>query len=598
MNHGNPPSDDLEGGVPSKPLPPSLNDKVQQLVSLSLKCGYVTVQQISHFIPDSATDPEVIENVMNILDSLDVKILDDDEVETFRKKLDDQPQDDEVDIRGRNIYDPFEIYFKQLGDRPVLTRDQERDLFSRLEELESLALKAIFTSSVTLEYQLEIAARLHRREARYDKVVSSKLSVSQEAYLRVLPEAIEQCEKLKIKLDLAWSSYVDTSDLSAKDSRRDAYAGIVLTQEEGCYESLKKFCFKLKVFEEWLEVGQLGKDFDFLNTAGALMRDLEVASQSRLLTLSENEIFIRWKDIKYRWRHIHGDLHELVLTIRRLFDDVRRVKTQIVEHNLRLVISIAKLYQDRGLPFEDLIQEGNVGLLKAVEKFECQRGYKFSTYATWWIRQTISRAIADQSRTIRIPVHMVDAFKSVMKAQRQLAEEIGRDPTVEEIAIEMNLEIDSVQKVMKLAQRAISGESTYVNDEEFQSDAPSVGGSTGEFGADTHSVMLVEDVSEGSPSDKVSSRQVKERIDFVLRSLSEREKEVIILRFGLLDGVNRTLEEVGRHFKVTRERIRQIEVKALKKLRHPKHIRQLQGLFDGKLHIKGPGFDEFAKDTD
>ena len=598
MNHDNSPSDDLQGGVPYKPLPPGLNDKVQQLVRLSLKCGYVTVQQISHFIPDSATDPEVIENVMNILDSLDVKILDDDEVESFRKKLDDQPQDDEVDHRGRNIYDPFEIYFKQLGDRPVLTRDQERDLFSRLEELELRTLKAIFTSSVTLEYQLEIAARLYRREERYDKVVSSKLSVSQEAYLRVLPEAIAQCEKLKTKLDIAWRSYVDTSDLSAKNSRRYVYAGIVLSQEEGCYESLKKFCFKLKVFEEWLEVGQLGADFAFLNTAGALMRDLEVASQSRLLTSKENEIFIRWKDIKYRYRHIHSDLHELVLTIRRLFDDVRRVKTQIVEHNLRLVISIAKLYQDRGLPFEDLIQEGNVGLLKAVEKFECQRGYKFSTYATWWIRQTISRAIADQSRTIRIPVHMVDAFKSVMKAQRQLAEEIGRDPTVEEIAIEMNLEIDSVQKVMKLAQRAISGESTYVNDEEFQADAPSVGGSTGEFGADTHSVMLVEDVSEGSPSDKVSSRQVRERIDFVLRSLSEREKEVVILRFGLLDGVNRTLEEVGRHFKVTRERIRQIEVKALKKLRHPKHIRQLQGLFEGKQHMKGPGFDEFAKDAD
>lgn len=597
MNHDNFPSDDLQGGVPSKPLPSGLNDKVQQLVSLSLKCGYVTVQQISHFIPDSATDPEVIENVMNILDSLDVKILDDDEVESFRKKLDDLPQDDEVDVRGRNIYDPFEIYFKQLGDRPVLTRDQERDLFSRLEELELRTLKVIFTSSVTLEYQLEIAARLYRREERYDKVVSSKLSVSQEAYLGVLPETISQCEKLKIKLDVAWRSYVDAPDLSAKNSRRYDYAGIVLSQEEGCYESLKMFCFKLKVFEEWLEVGQLGADFVFLNTAGALMRDLEVASQSRLLTSNENEIFIRWKDIKYRYRHIHSDLHELVLTIRRLFDDVRRVKTQIVEHNLRLVISIAKLYQDRGLPFEDLIQEGNVGLLKAVEKFECQRGYKFSTYATWWIRQTISRAIADQSRTIRIPVHMVDAFKSVMKAQRQLAEEIGRDPTVEEIAIEMNLEIDSVQKVMKLAQRAISGESTYVNDEEFQADAPSVGGSTGEFGADTHSVMLVEDVSEGSPSDKVSSRQVKERIDFVLRSLSEREKEVVILRFGLLDGVNRTLEEVGRHFKVTRERIRQIEVKALKKLRHPKHIRQLQGLFEGKLDIKGPGFDEFAKDA-
>lgn len=597
MNNDNPLSDDLEGDVPSKPLPPGLNDKVQQLVGLSLKCGYVTVQQISHFIPDSATDPEVVENVMNILDSLDVRILDEDEIESFRKEKDENSDEADQDAKRRNPYDAFEIYFKQLGNRPVFSREQEHDIFSRLEELEIGILKAILSSSITLERQLEVAAGLLRGDERYDKRVTSKLSGSREQYFKELPDIVSRCECLKSNLDVAWRRYSEANDTSAKDKYRNDYLALLHADGQGCYDALIGLCFNLKFFEDCLQCGQLIDDLAYLERAGQVMRELEQISHCRPLTSDENAKFVRWNEIKCRWRHPPEDLHALVLSLRRQFGEVSRVKTKIVEHNLRLVVSIAKLYQDRGLPFEDLIQEGNVGLLRAVEKFEYRRGYKFSTYATWWIRQTISRAIADQGRTIRIPVHMDDALKSVMKIRTALSAELRRDPTVDEIALEACLAVDTVKAVMRLAQRTASGESEDTIAEEFQADGSSANVSSGEFGADTREVMLVEDVSEGRPADKVSTIQMREKIDFVLRSLSDREKEVVILRFGLLDGVNRTLEEVGRHFKVTRERIRQIEGKALKKLRHPKHIRQLQGLFDGKLDIRGPGFDEFTKDS-
>ena len=221
-----------------------------------------------------------------------------------------------------------------------------------------------------------------------------------------------------------------------------------------------------------------------------------------------------------------------------------------------------------------------MGLVKAVEKFEYRRGYKFSTYATWWIRQAITRSIADQARTIRIPVHMIETLNKVMQVQKQLTQELGHEPTAEEVANEMNMAIDRVQQIMKMAQQPISLQSP-VGD-----------------GEDTSLGDFIEDKSAENPSDTASTRLLREKIDFVLRSLAEREKEVLILRFGLLDGVQRTLEEVGRHFKVTRERIRQIEAKALRKMRHPTRMRQLQGMFEGELDTSGPGFDQFISEED
>jgi RNA polymerase primary sigma factor len=561
------------------PVRPDINEKVQQLVSLSKKNGYVTVQNINEVIPDSATDPELIENIMNILDNLDIKLLDEDEVETYRKKVEDSEEEAARTVPADAPYDPFNVYLKQMGHKPLLTREQEVEISKRIEDAELRAQEFLFSCWLTLPYQLDLALKVLRKEERFDKVVIDKKVESRDAYYKMLPKATEECTKLKAKLDKAWQKYLDETDAPKKAKSREAYIKIGLTPKEGCKDILRKFCFKMKLFEEWLELADIKGDID--DSRNLVEPTMVARGPVRAKKAIKPEISAtRTREIELRWRLTPAELLHLARNVRKHLDEAQRAKTEMVEHNLRLVISIAKKYQNRGLLFTDLIQEGNMGLVKAVEKFEYRRGYKFSTYATWWIRQAITRSIADQARTIRIPVHMIETLNKVMQVQKQLTQELGHEPTAEEVANEMNMAIDRVQQIMKMAQQPISLQSP-VGD-----------------GEDTSLGDFIEDKSAENPSDTASTRLLREKIDFVLRSLAEREKEVLILRFGLLDGVQRTLEEVGRHFKVTRERIRQIEAKALRKMRHPTRMRQLQGMFEGELDTSGPGFDQFISEED
>jgi len=359
------------------------------------------------------------------------------------------------------------------------------------------------------------------------------------------------------KLQNAWTSYSSGSDATQKKRAQGRFK----KYEAELEPIFKKCCLKLKVFEDYLL--EIGPE---LKAITRNVHNLELGKKDAVKLKRKGIKMDRIKkelaEAREKFHMEPAELIQLVKNIRHSMREAHKAKTEMVEANLRLVISIAKKYTNRGLSFLDLIQEGNMGLMKAVEKFEYRRGYKLSTYATWWIRQAITRSIADQARTIRIPVHMIETLNKVMQVQKQLLQELGHEPTPEEVANEMGLALDKVQGIMKMAQQPISLQSP-VGD-----------------GDDTSFGDFIEDKGAENPYDMTAYSLLREKIIDVLDSLTERERNVLSLRFGLQDGYSRTLEEVGRQFKVTRERIRQIEAKALRKMRHPTRIRQLHGFFE------------------
>lgn len=523
---------------------PEIKEKVKELVKLAKEQDYLTYDDINEILPNDIVEPEDVEAIMERLRAMEFDIIDASEVESYRdrkKETADDTKDQKLDI----LDDPVRMYLKQMGQVPLLTREQEVEISKRIEDAELEVQRYLHRFGFTTDNYLVLADKLMRGKERFDRIILDKKIESRERYMKILPRLCDQLVALQSVNDDIFRK------LSAKTVRGKKNLEEELEQNLTALAKLyKRFYFKQKISEDFCETVENFKD-----------NILKI--QRRLRNEPDNEEFLtKLREVQQRsWHTIEGFNANYSLLSKSL-KAAHQAKTEMVEANLRLVISIAKKYTNRGLSFLDLIQEGNMGLMKAVEKFEYRRGYKFSTYATWWIRQAITRSIADQARTIRIPVHMIETINKLMRVQKQLVQEYGREPSPEEIAEEIHLPVERVRAVLKMAQQPISLQ------------AP-VGDSD-----DTSFGDFIEDKAAENPMEEASFSILKEKIRDVLDTLTEREREVLEKRFGLTDGYSRTLEEVGRQFQVTRERIRQIEAKALRKMRHPTRIRKLEGFID------------------
>jgi RNA polymerase primary sigma factor len=552
-------------------MPDALDASVKRLIAKGKQRGYLTYEEMNEDLPEEAVSPDRLDSLLMALDELGIELIDESEAAQREPFTEARPEAEEATEEKtaikelaeelettRRIDDPVRMYLTQMGEIPLLTRDQEIALARKIEMTRMHFRRRVLESDYCIQQAADIISQVHAGELPFDRTmkISTAENLSKETITDRMRANLQTLAKVIEANRTDWTRSRDTR--LADGTRRRAVRSLWRRRRRAAklLEELSLRTSKIQPLMKKLQhisekMAELRRAIDAAGDNGTPKEDLEVMREELVGLI---ELVLEEPDL----------LRKRVKAIQKVFNDYEHARRELSGANLRLVVSIAKKYRNRGLSFLDIIQEGNTGLMRAVDKYEYRRGYKFSTYATWWIRQAITRAIADHARTIRIPVHMIETMSKLRNVSKKLVQELGREPTIEEIARQAGMTTAETRRVLKIARHPIS------------LDKP-VGESEDSYFGD-----FIEDETAESPIETAGTEMLKDRIEEVLKTLTYREREIIKLRYGIGDGYTYTLEEVGRIFKVTRERVRQVEAKAIRKLQHPVRARKLEGFLEAR----------------
>ena len=544
---------------------------LQELISKGITQGYLTYDEVNDYLPDEDVSPDKLDNLLVALEEQGIELLDEspkvDEKSSTATATAEPPAEPVAEVEPVMLPpasdlpklsdDPIRMYLSQMAVIPLLSRDGEISLAKKIEITRKRFRRTVLSCDFAMRSTVDTLNKVYRGELPFDRTIKVSLTerLTKEQILARMPHNLRTIERLlsENRRDFQRLIRRSTPPVERRQARRD-----FLRRRRKCLQLVEELSLRTRRVQPLMRELQ-----EFSRRMVEIRQRLDHISHEPLASEERDNLRRELRDLMVITQESPRSLERRVRLCREQFDAYEGVKRQLSSGNLRLVVSIAKKYRNRGLSFLDLIQEGNTGLMRAVDKYEYRRGFKFSTYATWWIRQAITRAIADQARTIRIPVHMIDILSKLRNIQKSLLQELRREPTTEEVSRRAGLTVDEVKRVLDIGRHPVS------------LDRPVGDGEDSSFGE------FIEDASSENPVKAANNGILRDKIESLLKTLTYREREIIRLRYGLGDGYTYTLEEVGRIFKVTRERVRQIEAKAVRKLQHPVRMHQLEGFIQG-----------------